>query len=84
MPLFPQAGNGDEADHAHGEEPDHARLQQVSLREGKRADLIVVKKNPLKKIGRLRNLAGVMVNGVWLSEDDLADRLAELAARWTE
>ena len=55
-----------------------------TVAEGKRADLMVAKRNPLKKIGRLQDLAGVMVNGVWLSEDDLANRLENLATRWAE
>ncbi len=49
---------------------------------GKRADLLFVKGNPLKKIGRLAKPAGLMVNGVWLSADDLADRLEALADKW--
>ncbi len=55
-----------------------------TVEEGKRADLMVAKKNPLKKIGRLKDLAGVMVNGVWLSEEELQGRLDELADRWAE
>ncbi len=55
-----------------------------TVEEGKRADLMVAKKNPLKKIGRLEDLAGVMVNGVWLSEEELSDQLAEQADRWAE
>ena len=55
-----------------------------TVEEGKRADLMVAKKNPLKKIGRLQDLAGVMVNGVWLSEAELDERLEALAARWEE
>jgi imidazolonepropionase-like amidohydrolase len=50
---------------------------------GKRADLILVKKNPTKKIGNLRKLAGTMVRGEWLSEATLQERLAELEQRWT-
>ena len=55
-----------------------------TVEEGKRADLMVAKKNPLKKSERLQDLAGVMVNGVWLPEEQLADRLEELADRWVE
>ncbi len=51
---------------------------------GKRADLLVVKKNPLKKIGRLADPAGVLVAGVWLDEAELEAKLAALAARWVE
>jgi hypothetical protein len=51
---------------------------------GKRADLLVANKNPLKKIGNLQDLAGVMANGVWMAEADLEQALEELAARWEE
>ncbi len=53
-----------------------------TVEEGKRADLLLVKGNPLKKIGRLAKPAGLMVNGVFLSAADLADRLEALAAKW--
>ena len=43
---------------------------------------MVAKKNPLKKIGALEDLAGVMVNGVWLPEEELDRQLRELADRW--
>ena len=51
---------------------------------GKRADLIVIKKNPLRRISRLKRPEGVMVNGVWLSRQELDDRLEKLAAKWAE
>jgi len=49
---------------------------------GKRADLILVKKNPTKKIANLSKLAGTMVRGVWLPEATLQARLDELKQRW--
>ena len=49
---------------------------------GKRADLLMVEKNPLKKIGNLEKVAGVMVGGTWLSKEDLDGRLDALAERW--
>ena len=49
---------------------------------GKRADLVLVDKNPLRKIQNLRTVRGVMVDGVWLSNEDLEARLDALAARW--
>lgn len=55
-----------------------------TVEEGKRADLLIAKKNPLKRIGRLADPAGVLVNGVWLSEAELDARLDALAARWVE
>lgn len=55
-----------------------------TVEEGKRADLLIVKKNPLKKIGRLADPAGILVNGVWLPEEVLEGRLEELADRWAD
>ena len=55
-----------------------------TVEEGKRADLLVAKRNPLRRIGALSDPAGVMVNGLWLSESDLEARLEELAARWVD
>lgn len=49
---------------------------------GKRADLILVKKNPTRKVANLAKLAGTMVRGVWLSEEELRQRLDELEGRW--
>ncbi len=37
---------------------------------GKRADLLLLNANPLLNLNNLQNKAGVMVRGVWLSEDD--------------
>jgi hypothetical protein len=48
----------------------------------KRADLLLVKKNPLKRIGNLKKISGVMVNGVWLSKQELDARLESLADKW--
>ena len=49
---------------------------------GKRGDLLLLDKNPLKKIDNLRKLAGVLVDGTWLSRDALDARLDAIAARW--
>lgn len=51
---------------------------------GKRADLILVRKNPTRKVANLANLAGTMVRGTWLSEDVLRERLDELKQRWEQ
>ncbi len=45
---------------------------------GKRADLVLLDGNPLTDIHNVKRQAGVMVAGVWLSADDIAERLAEL------
>ena len=48
---------------------------------GNRADLVLLNANPLEDIGNIRDIAGVMVRGVWLSREDIDARLAEIEAR---
>jgi imidazolonepropionase-like amidohydrolase len=43
---------------------------------GKRADLILLDANPLTNIANSSRIAGVMVNGRWLSKADIDARLA--------
>ena len=50
-----------------------------SVEVGKRADLLLVEGNPLKRLSRLRQLAGVMVRGEWLAAEEIDARLKELA-----
>jgi imidazolonepropionase-like amidohydrolase len=38
---------------------------------GKRADLLLLNSNPLDNIENLRNKNGLMVRGIWLSEEDI-------------
>jgi hypothetical protein len=47
---------------------------------GQRADLVLLKANPLDDITHVSRQAGVMVRGRWLSEQDIASRLEEVAA----
>ena len=47
---------------------------------GKRADLILLETNPLEDVANLKARAGVMVRGVWLSESEIQEELAEIAA----
>jgi imidazolonepropionase-like amidohydrolase len=42
-----------------------------TITEGKRADLILIKENPLEDVSVLRNPIGVFVNGYYLSRDAL-------------
>jgi hypothetical protein len=49
---------------------------------GKRADLILVEANPLDDIANAGRIAGVMVNGRWLSEAEIQKRLREIAASY--
>ena len=46
---------------------------------GKRADLILLESNPLADIGNVAQRAGVMVNGQWLPESEIQERLEEIA-----
>ena len=48
---------------------------------GKRADLVLVDRNPLEAIANIAYVSGVMVNGRWLSGEERQRRLDELAAR---
>ena len=50
---------------------------------GKRADLLLLKGNPLESVGNGAHRAGVMAGGRWLSEDEIQRRLAEIAAHYT-
>ena len=42
---------------------------------GKRADLILVNSNPLEDVSSLQERSGVMLNGLWLPEDQLRSML---------
>ena len=46
---------------------------------GNRADLIVVRSNPLEDVRHLRNPTGVMVRGHWISRVELDERMSALA-----
>jgi imidazolonepropionase-like amidohydrolase len=48
-----------------------------TIASGKRADLILLDANPLTDIANSSRIAGVMVNGRWLSKADIDARLAE-------
>jgi hypothetical protein len=47
---------------------------------GKCADLVLLEENPLKDITNTRKIAGVMIQGHWLSQTELQEGLDELAA----
>lgn len=42
-----------------------------TITKGKRADLVLLSRNPLKTVRHLRTIRGVMVNGCWLSDKSL-------------
>ena len=47
---------------------------------GRRADLILTNANPLDDVANVAHRAGVMVRGVWKSEEEIQQGLAEIAA----
>jgi imidazolonepropionase-like amidohydrolase len=51
-----------------------------TIEVGKRADLVLLDADPLADIANTRRIAGVMVNGRWLSRRTLERMLAEVAA----
>jgi cytosine/adenosine deaminase-related metal-dependent hydrolase len=52
-----------------------------TIEEGKRADLVLLQRNPLKKIGAVKRLDGVMVRGRWIPRSELDGAMAELEER---
>lgn len=48
---------------------------------GQRADMILLERNPLEDISNMRSIVGVMVRGVWLSREEIDEKLAEIEAR---
>ena len=44
----------------------------------RRADLILLKANPLEDIANVQQHAGVMVRGVWMTEEENQQRLEEI------
>ena len=53
-----------------------------TIEVGTRADLILVEANPLDDVSHIARRAGVMVRGQWLSEADIQERLARIAASY--
>lgn len=54
--------------------------ERGTVEENKVADLILVRGNPLEDVANVRDPAGVMVRGRWLSGDEIESRLEEIAA----
>ncbi|MCK0191189.1 amidohydrolase family protein [Arenibacter sp. F20364] len=50
-----------------------------SIKEGLDADLVLLNSDPLKDISALKEIAGVMVRGKWLSKETIAEKLKEIA-----
>lgn len=53
-----------------------------TIEPGKRADLVLLGGNPLKDISNTRKIEGVMVQGQWLTQDDLAGMLDAVPAEY--
>jgi hypothetical protein len=51
-----------------------------AIAEGHRADLVLLKANPLEDIANMSQQAGVMVRGHWHSEQEIESRLKDIAA----
>jgi len=50
-----------------------------TIESGRRADLILLKANPLDDISNVQKRAGVMVRGEWMPESYIRERLEEIA-----
>jgi imidazolonepropionase-like amidohydrolase len=57
----------------------HGARQPGAAAEGNRADLLLLKANPLEDVGNVANRAGVMARGRWLPEERLRAMTEELA-----
>ncbi len=51
-----------------------------TIAAGKRADLVLLDRNPLADIGATERIAGVMARGRWLPQSELAERLEAVAS----
>jgi imidazolonepropionase-like amidohydrolase len=51
---------------------------------GHRADLVLLKANPLEDIANVSQQAGVMVRGRWLPEGEIQSRLRRIAADYRQ
>ena len=49
---------------------------------GKRADLVLVRENPLDDVENAKDLSGVMVRGRWLPRRELQQLLADIVASY--
>src|SRR5262249_50098397 len=53
-----------------------------TLRPGRRADVLALRRNPLEDVRRLREMAGVMVNGRWIPEAERRRAIEALPAAY--
>jgi imidazolonepropionase-like amidohydrolase len=52
-----------------------------SLGVGKRADLLLLERNPLQSVAHLKQIVGVMARGKWLPSEYLHQVLADLVVK---
>lgn len=55
-----------------------------TVTEGAAADLILLNSNPLDDIKNVSDKSGVMVRGKWLSQEEISERLNQIAAKYAE
>ena len=55
-----------------------------TVTEGAAADLILLNSNPLEDIINVSDKSGVMVRGKWLSQEEISERLNQIAAKYAE
>lgn len=55
-----------------------------TIETGKRADLVLLERNPLSSIANTRAIAGVMLHGTWLSKTDLTGRVRAIPAAYQQ
>ena len=49
---------------------------------GQRADLLLLDANPLESVRNVSRRSGVMVRGSWISENDIQNRLGQIASSY--
>ncbi len=55
-----------------------------TVAEGQRADLLLVRANPLDDVAHIQRLSGVMVRGRWLPQAEIQQRLDAIAASYAD
>ena len=58
-------------------------LQTGTVARGMRADVLLLDANPLTDVGNTTKIAGVMLNGRWMSRPEIDKRLKELETTTT-
>jgi imidazolonepropionase-like amidohydrolase len=60
----------------------HQENEFGTVATGRRADLLLAEANPLEDVKSVSKRTGVMINGRWLTEEELQQRLAALKASY--